>query len=146
MKELNLSISSFRIIYCFIFGKECLVFGNIICSPFRMYCLAPYTVPLGSKLDSRQQKVTINSRPWTAVFLAMMLEHLNSKHNLKYPKSFEPNQSQTWILNLLLSQNKPAKLKLFSDSLIYSSWANQLLSKWCVLLDISIFAGPCCGC
>ena len=29
------------------FGKECSVLGYIICCPFRMYCLAPYTVPLG---------------------------------------------------------------------------------------------------
>ena len=36
--------------YYSIFGKECLVFGNIICCPFRMFCLAPYTVPLGPKL------------------------------------------------------------------------------------------------
>ena len=27
-----------------------LVFGNIICCPFRRYCLAPYTVPLGPSL------------------------------------------------------------------------------------------------
>ena len=33
--------------YYSIFGKECLVYGNIMCCPFRMYCLAPYTVPLG---------------------------------------------------------------------------------------------------
>ena len=33
--------------YCSIFGKECLVFGNIICCPFRIYHLAPHTVPLG---------------------------------------------------------------------------------------------------
>ena len=28
------------------FGKECQVFGISICCPFRIYCLAPYTVPL----------------------------------------------------------------------------------------------------
>ena len=39
----------FKRAYYFIFGKKCLVFGNIICYPFRMYCLAPYTVPLGPK-------------------------------------------------------------------------------------------------
>ena len=33
--------------YYSIFGRECLVFGNFICCPFRMYCLDPYTVPLG---------------------------------------------------------------------------------------------------
>ena len=37
----------FKRTYYFIFGKECLVCGNIICCPFRMLCLAPYTVPLG---------------------------------------------------------------------------------------------------
>ena len=31
---------------CSIFGKECSVFGNIIFCPFRIYYLAPYTVPL----------------------------------------------------------------------------------------------------
>ena len=36
----------FKRTYYSIFGKECLVFGNIICCPFRMKCLAPYTVPL----------------------------------------------------------------------------------------------------
>ena len=30
-----------------IFSKECLVFGNIICCPFKMHCLVPYIVPLG---------------------------------------------------------------------------------------------------
>ena len=37
----------FKMTYISIFGKECFVFGNIICGPFRMYCLALYTVPLG---------------------------------------------------------------------------------------------------
>ena len=37
----------FKRTYYFIFGKECLVFDHIICCPFRMYCLAPYTVILG---------------------------------------------------------------------------------------------------
>ena len=33
--------------YHSIFGKECFIFGYIICCSFRMKCLAPYTVPLG---------------------------------------------------------------------------------------------------
>ena len=37
----------FKRTYYSIFGKECLVVGSIICRPLRMYCLAPYTVPLG---------------------------------------------------------------------------------------------------
>ena len=32
--------------YYFVFGKEFLVFGNIIYCLFRMYCVAPYTVTL----------------------------------------------------------------------------------------------------
>ena len=36
----------FKRTYYSIFSKECLVFGNIICCPFRMKCLALYTVPL----------------------------------------------------------------------------------------------------
>ena len=34
---------------CSIFGKECLVFGNIIFCPLRKNCLAPYTVSLGPR-------------------------------------------------------------------------------------------------
>ena len=37
----------FKRTYYYVFGKECLVFGSIICCSFRMKCLAPYTVPLG---------------------------------------------------------------------------------------------------
>ena len=37
----------FKRTYYFIFCKECFIFGYIICCPFRMKCLAPYTVPLG---------------------------------------------------------------------------------------------------
>ena len=45
---------SFKRTYYSIFGKECLLCGNIICCPFRMYCLAPYTVPLGLKWNVTQ--------------------------------------------------------------------------------------------
>ena len=37
----------FKRTYYSIFGKECFIFGYIICCPFKMKCLAPYTVPLG---------------------------------------------------------------------------------------------------
>ena len=37
----------FKRTYYNMFGKECFIFGNIICCTCRMYCLAPYTVPLG---------------------------------------------------------------------------------------------------
>ena len=47
----------FKRTYYFIFGKECLVFGNIICCPFRMYCLAPYTVPLGPTKGSQKSQI-----------------------------------------------------------------------------------------
>ena len=36
----------FQRTYLFIFCKECLVFGYIICCPLSMQCLALYTVPL----------------------------------------------------------------------------------------------------
>ena len=42
----------FRRTYYSIFGKECFIFGYIICCPFRMKCLAPYTVPLGPSMNS----------------------------------------------------------------------------------------------
>jgi hypothetical protein len=42
----------FKRTYYSIFVNECLVFGNIIFPPFRMYCLAPYTVPLSPILPS----------------------------------------------------------------------------------------------
>ena len=42
--------------YYSIFGKECFVFGNIICCPFRMKCLAPYTVPLGPRINGEKEK------------------------------------------------------------------------------------------
>ena len=45
--------------YYSIFGKKCLVFGNIVCCPLRMYCLAPYTVPLGPNC------------PWSGVMLGV---------------------------------------------------------------------------
>ena len=35
------------------FGEVCLVFDNIICRLFIMYCLAPYTVPLGPTLNDQ---------------------------------------------------------------------------------------------
>ena len=38
---------SFKRTYYSIFGKEWFIFGYIICCPFRMKGLAPYTVPLG---------------------------------------------------------------------------------------------------
>ena len=40
----------FKRTYYSIFGKECFIFGYIICCPFRMKWLAPYTVPLGPNL------------------------------------------------------------------------------------------------
>ena len=36
--------------YYSIFVKECFIFGYIICCPFRMKRLAPYTVPLGPNI------------------------------------------------------------------------------------------------
>ena len=41
----------FKGTYYSILGKECLLFGNITCCPFRMYCLAPFTVPQGPSID-----------------------------------------------------------------------------------------------
>ena len=37
----------FKRTYYSIISKECLVFGNVMCCPFRMHCLAPDTVPMG---------------------------------------------------------------------------------------------------
>ena len=52
----------FKRTYYAIFGNECLVFGNIICCPFRMKCLAPYTVPLGPIMVYSSLRINGGSR------------------------------------------------------------------------------------
>ena len=43
----------FKRTYYSIFGKECFIIGYVICCPFRMKCLAPYTVPMGPTFCSQ---------------------------------------------------------------------------------------------
>ena len=55
---------SFKRTYYSIFGKECLIFGNIICCPFIMQCLAPYTVPLGPRQLLFKKSFTRQNKPF----------------------------------------------------------------------------------
>ena len=61
---------SFKRTYYSIFGKECFFFGNIICCPFRMECLAPYTVPLGPTLII--SKLTFSA----IIFFGQLIVHI----------------------------------------------------------------------
>ena len=63
----------FKRIYYYIFGKECLVFGNIICCSFRMYCLAPYNVPPGPTSWSPDIGIMLTKGAWCHSVLLFLL-------------------------------------------------------------------------
>ena len=78
----------FKRTYYFIFGNDYLVFGNIICCPFRMYCLAPYTVPLGPTLWLRCIVCETCSKASMTMKLHKEVNHKNCESSANFTSFF----------------------------------------------------------
>ena len=139
-----------------IFSKECLVFGNNIPCPFKNYCLAPCSVPLGPSKNCHSEWYDLSknivkrnmrhckhpqrlyhnikwvsrlvSKLWRYVLECWGLWLCNSADNIRSKKKKMAGM-WPWLPKKFLKWEK-AKIILFHSKLILSTFFVKRLTFW----------------
>ena len=95
----------FKRTYFSIISKECLVFGNIICCPFRMHCLALFSVPLDPKYTLIV--VSLDSVTPTERLLSIRQKDIKSNNKTVRKESLRKGLSSLLIKSVMKGKLNP---------------------------------------